>query len=113
MNPATRLSQLSPARQQLVRLCQALNYGIIRSLDVTSGEPVFNPPPVVVYDWKLDTEERPRPETTAADFELRQEVHRMLAKLDQIGDGWVENIEVRAGLPRRMAIEVALNGVQR
>jgi hypothetical protein len=113
MNRATRLSQLSPARQQLVRFCHALNYGVIRSIEVKSGDPVLNPPPSVLYDWRLDTEERPRPEAASRDFELRQEVTRMLDKLDQIGNGWIEKIEVRAGLPRRMTIEVPLQEVAR
>jgi len=113
MNAATRFSQLSPARQQLVRYCQALNYGTIRSIEVKSGDPVLNTPPTVVYDWRLDAEERPRPDTESRDFELRPEVSRMIAKLDQIGNGWIEQIEVRAGLPRRMTIEVPLQAVAR
>jgi hypothetical protein len=110
---AQRLTQLSPARQQLVRLCQTLNFGAVRSLEVRVGEPVFEPGPVVVYDWKLDGDDPPRPEVLTADFELRAEVRRMLAKLDQIGNGWIERIDVRAGLPRRMAIEVPTQGVRR
>jgi len=109
---AQRLSQLSPARQQLVRLCQALNFGAIRSLEVRGGQPVFEPAPVVVYDWKLEGDDPPRPELLTADFELRVEVGRMLAKLDQIGNGWIERIDVRAGLPRRMMIEVPTQGVR-
>jgi hypothetical protein len=113
MNRPTYLSHLTPARQQLVRYCQALNYGTIRAIEVRSGDPVLSPSPTVVYDWRLDTDERPRPETASLDFELRHEVQRMVDKLDQIGNGWIEQIEVRAGLPRRMTIEVALQEVAR
>ena len=109
---AQRLSQLSPARQQLVRLCQALNFGAIRSLEVRGGQPIFEPAPVVVYDWKLEGDDPARLELNAADFDLRSEVCRMLAKLDQVGNGWIERIDVRAGLPRRMLIELPTQGVR-
>jgi len=113
MNRPTHLSHLTPARQQLVRYCQALNYGTIRAIEVRSGDPVLSPAPTVLYDWRLDADERPRPQTASHDFELRQEVTRMTDKLDQIGNGWIEQIEVRAGLPRRMTVEVPLQAVAR
>jgi len=113
MNRPTHLSHLTPARQQLVRYCQALNYGTIRAIEVRSGDPVLSPAPTVLYDWRLDADERPRTETGLRDFESRHEVQRLIEKLDQIGHAWIEQIEVRAGLPRRMTIEVPLQEVVR
>jgi hypothetical protein len=49
-----RLSDLSPARQALVRLCQTINFGNIEDLKVERAEPVFDPPPLVLQDVKLD-----------------------------------------------------------
>lgn len=112
MTKFTRLSQLSGPRQALVRLCQALNFGSVYSLDVRGGDPVFESTPLVLYDLKLDVDESPRPEMAIGDFELSMEVRRLLAKLDEVQDGWIERIEVRAGIPRRMAIEAFHDGAR-
>ena len=83
--PATpavrRFSHLSAARQALVRLCQATNYGLIRNLHLRDSEPIFSPPPVVAVDVKLDAGEEPRAEVDLPDFELSDEVWRLMARL--------------------------------
>jgi hypothetical protein len=112
MTTITRFSQLSGPRQALVRLCQALNFGSVYSLDVRGGDPVLDSKPLVLYDLKLDADEGPRPEMAAGDFELSQEVRRLLVKLDELQDGWIERIEVRAGIPRRMAVEAFHKGAR-
>ena len=102
---ALRLSQLSPERQTLVRLCQTINRGSIESLEVRQAEPVFDPFPVTLKDVKLDKIEEPRPELALADFVLSSEVSRMLDLLDEIKCGAIRLIEVREGIPRRMLLE--------
>ena len=64
-----RLLELSPARQALVRLFQATNYGEIRQLQVKEAEPVLNnPAPIVFVDLKPDTDDEARPELALVDF---------------------------------------------
>jgi hypothetical protein len=70
MSNLHRLSQLSVSRQALVRLCQAANHGQIQNLEIRDGEPVFSPPPFVLADIKLDSDEEPRSELYRADFSL-------------------------------------------
>jgi len=53
-----RLSQLSPARQALVRYCQALNHGCIEELRVAGGEPVFDSATVIVTDHRRPIHQR-------------------------------------------------------
>jgi len=104
--PATlHFRQLSAPRQALVRLFQSINYGHIEDLEVRSGEPVFNPSPRVLIDVRLSGDEGPRPEHELGDFSLRDEIVRLLDRLGELGDGTVAQIEVRAGVPRRMVIE--------
>lgn len=68
--------------------------------------------PVIVIDAKLDKEEPPRPETALVDFELRDEVRRLMSRLDELRDGTIQRIEVRAGIPRRVVLESqALGGL--
>jgi len=101
MSKPLRLSDLSPDRQALVRLCQEMNFGHILGLEVKKGDPVLDPPPEVLLDVKLDADEGSRPELTLADFELRIEVCRLLVRIDEVHNGWIERLEVRHGTPVR------------
>ena len=58
----SRLSDLSPARQALVRLCQDVNFGQILDLLVANAEPIWDPGPTILSEVRLDIEETPRPE---------------------------------------------------
>jgi hypothetical protein len=96
---------LSAFRQLLVRLCQATNYGSIHHLEIRDSEPVFNPPPLVLVELKLDAEERARPEVELVDFNHSDEVVRLMDRLDELRNAMIECIEVRAGIPRRVIVE--------
>ena len=74
--PPYRFSELSTSRQLLLRLCQPVNFGCIRDLEIRDSETVFIPPPLVLMDVKLDAVEAVRPEIQLADFALCQEVYR-------------------------------------
>jgi hypothetical protein len=108
-NPGTakplRFAQLSPARQELVRMCQKINYGQINVLVLRDSEPIYDPPPVVVIDVKLYRDDGPRPELEMADFVLRGDVQRLMNLFDKTQDGMIQRIEVQAGLPRRVVLE--------
>src|SRR5258708_6263087 len=105
MTAIPRFSQLSLPRQALVRLCQDMNFGEIRDIEVRDGEPMFGSAPIVLIDVNLDSDEGMRPEAAIPDFELRREVCQLMSRLDEIRDGRIERIEVRAGLPRRISYE--------
>jgi hypothetical protein len=107
------LSDLSAPRQALVRLCQSVDYGRITGLHIRDREPVFSPPPVVLLDVKLDADCGPRQEFELADFVLREEVCRLLERIDHIENGRLDRIEVRAGIPRRVLIEARLTEEER
>jgi len=103
-----RFAQLSPARRTLVQMCQALNFGQIQGLRLRDAEPVLNPPPVALVETRLDLADEPRPEIELKDFELPDELCRLMARLDEIKNGMIERIEVRGGLPRRLVFESPL-----
>ena len=103
MDRPLRFGQLSLPRQALIRLCQSINYGSIEGLTVRSREPVLtDSPPLVLADVQLNAEDQPRPEATLSDFVLSTELVRLVSLLDQIGEGKISRIEIRAGLPRRV-----------
>ena len=59
----------------------------------------------MILDAKLDKEEVPRPELDLADFALSVEVSRLMSRLDQLKNGTIQRLEVRAGIPRRLVFE--------
>ena len=103
-----RFSQLSPARQALVRVLQAVNFGEIQGVRVMDADPMFDDACIVVIDAKLDREEVPRPELDLADFELRTEVGRLMSRLDELRNGTIQRLEAHAGIPRRLVFESRL-----
>jgi hypothetical protein len=113
MPEVSRFSELSAARQALVRLLQSLNYGHLLRLHVRAGEPCFSPPPVILAELKLEGSEQVRQEVELTDFVLREEVRRLMEKLDLVQDGTIERIEVRAGIPRRVVYESPISKVPR
>lgn len=104
MSTPLRFSDLSSARQALVRLFQDVDFGQILDLQEGNTEPVWNPGPRVLAEVRLDIEETPRPEGELPDFNLSSEVQRLMRQLDQLKDGRVEKIEFRAGIPRRLVL---------
>lgn len=91
----------------MVRLCQDVNYGYTQELNVRDSDLVFDPPPLVLLDVKLDSDNRPRPEANLVDFELRHEFCRLMIQLDEFKNAKIERIEVRAGIPRRALFRLA------
>jgi hypothetical protein len=83
-----------------------MNYGYIKDLVVQDQQPILTgPAPVVLVDLKLDSDERPREELVTVDFALPAEMVRLMSLLDKIGDGKIAQIEVRAGVARRILFE--------
>ena len=72
-----RFSDLSRARQDLVRLCQNVIYGQLIGISIKQGDPVLDPPPTILIDVKLDSSDDPRGEVALPDFALREEIIRL------------------------------------
>jgi len=98
-------SELSPERRRLVEKMQRLNFGRIEGLPVRGGEPVLDPAPRVIRSVKLGGDNGPRHEATKDDFPIKAEVIELFNILVQIGDGVVESIDVRHGLPCGMTYQ--------
>jgi hypothetical protein len=105
INRMSRFLGLSGPRQALVRLCQSINHGHIEALRITDGEPIFTPAPTVLVDVKLDQDESPRRELELRDFELCDELCRLMRRMDGLKDGKVSRLEIRGGVPRRVIFE--------
>ncbi len=107
MNDLMTKASLSAPRRRLLEAMQRLNFGRIEDLEIRNGDPVFNPAPRIVQDIKLGGENGPRPELGAADFVLKNQVAEFFDHLSRLGNGSVETIEVKHGLPFKLVIEMA------
>jgi hypothetical protein len=105
MAGAVALTSLPPAKERLVRLMQELNFGQLQDLVVRNGQPVFDPPPRIVREVKFGGQNGPRPEVTKAEFALKTQIRELLAQLETLGNGVVQCLEVKHGLPFRMIVE--------
>ena len=101
-----RKSDLSTARQRLLEICQELGFGRIENLLIVGGEPVFDPLPRAVRDVAFGKENGPRPEREAGDFILKVHAVEFFASLDEMGDGVIEVLTVKHGLPFQMSVPV-------
>jgi hypothetical protein len=99
-------SSLSSPQKRLLETMQKTNYGRIEGLLVREGEPVYVPPPRVVRDVKLGAADNGmRPELEAGDFALKREHIELFEQLRRFGNGTIECIEVKGGLPFRLMVE--------
>src|ERR1039457_1320441 len=104
-----RLSEVSPLRQALIRRCQRLHFGTIRSLEVHNCEPVFGATTEVLHDLKLDGDETPRPELDLSDFVVCKEIGRLFSMLDSFRNGTIDVIDSRWSASRML--QLLWNGV--
>lgn len=106
-HPQRSKSALSPDGARLVELMQDINFGRVEGLVISDGQPVLDPPPRVVREIKFGGENGPRPEAAIDDFALKAQVVELFRTLDDLRDGVIEVLEIKHGLPFRMAVEDA------
>ncbi|MFB3882434.1 MAG: hypothetical protein ACE149_14300 [Armatimonadota bacterium] len=102
-----RSTELTPARQQLLQTCRELGFGFIRNLRVVAGEPVLPSPSSIVRDIVFGKQNGPREAEPCDDFALKAQVVELFSYLDQLGDGVIELLVVKHGLPFQMQVAVA------
>jgi hypothetical protein len=108
MKPRLTKAGLSEPRKRLVELMQSLGHGQIQDLDLRDREPVLDPPPSVVREIKLGGTSGPRPEVDTADFLLKSEVIELFEYFDQAGNGTIDLLVIKHGLPFRMSVKEAV-----
>lgn len=100
-------ASLSEPRRRLVELMQSVNFGRIESLVVVTGDPILDPLPRMIREIKFGGENGPRSEREAGNFLLKTQVVELFQHLDQLGDGTIEVLEIKHGLPFRMMVASA------
>lgn len=99
-----RLADLGPDRRRLIHLMQQISFGRIESLQIRDGDPVLDPLPRIVREVKFAGDNGPRLEADIGDFTLKRQVQDLLAQLDRIGNGVIDVLIVKHGLPFSMQV---------
>jgi hypothetical protein len=99
-------SSLSTPQKRLLETLQKTNYGRIEGLRIRAGHPVFDPLPRIMKDVKLGAcESGARPELESGDFALKREHIELFEQLRRFGDGTIECLVVKGGLPFLLTLE--------
>jgi hypothetical protein len=107
MNTPPNKHDVSSACQRLIELMQRVNFGRIERLLIQDGQPVYDPSPRLIREIKFCGENGPRPEVAIEDFALKAQVIDLFRTFDEVRNGVIEVLEVKHGLPFRMAVETA------
>ena len=101
-----RKSDLSPPRQRFLETCQKLGFGRFEQLPFHGRELTLNPPPCMVRDIMFGKESDFSPKSASDDFELKAQAIEFFQYLDRTGDGVIDVLVVKHGLPFQMEIVV-------
>ena len=93
------LASLSPARQQLIRLMQRVWFGRIEQLQIRDGDPVLDPIPRVVRQYKFASTDESDRHHGNRNFSIKESVVDLLQLLDLINDGVIDELTIKHGLP--------------
>lgn len=99
------MKDLSDGRKRLLNLMQRQNFCRIERLEVRQGEPVFDPPPLVIQHVRIMGNNDPKVQIHLKNYALKQAQVELFQHLDELGTGVVDAIEVRAGLPDHLKIK--------
>ena len=95
---------LSLAKRRLLKVMREVGHGRVEAFSIHHGEPRLDPAPRVVYELRVPgtgATSRPRSEGGP----LQAAVEELFRLFTRIGSAWVERLEVRDGLPFRIAVE--------
>ena len=99
--------QLSALRQLLYKkvTCELL-FGEIKDLYVTNGEPLLDPPPTIIKKSRYPVRNNP-PRPFNPEATLSQSWIDFFVELDEIKNGWIDQIKITNGEPRELEHEKA------
>lgn len=101
---STSKAHLPEPRRRLLELMQRIGFGRIEQLDIRSGDPVVEPLPPTIREILFGGENGPRPELSMPDYRLKSQVVALFAEFDRLGDGMIDVLVIKYGLPFRMEI---------
>ena len=97
--PDAKLGSFSPNLRRVFNRMWHLGYGTFRGLHVRDGDPLLDPPPIVVHMCRCDAASTTRHEAVVPDFVVKREHLAFQQELAAIGDGVIDVIKVHDRLP--------------
>ncbi len=98
------LVSLSEPWRRLAARMEDIGFGTIHGLVIRQGEPVLDPPPRVVRERKFPCDNLPRQPRSAA-LGLKEQLIELLHFCRHLGDGTIDTLEIKHGLPFRTFVE--------
>jgi len=87
------------------KLVHETRFGSIRDFRLSEGRPVIDDSTQISVEYKLSGLESGEEVMDIDTFLERPQVRTMLAKFQQVGNGVVECLDVRDGLPFKMSVK--------
>ncbi len=101
-------TSLSNAQRRLLEEMQQRSFGRVENLHIRRGEPVFDPAPRLIREVKFGSSDNgPRPERSLKDYLLKDQVGEMFRYFQVLGDGVIDVLEFKHGLPFRITVTEA------
>ncbi|HRQ76178.1 MAG TPA: hypothetical protein PK098_09700 [Phycisphaerales bacterium] len=102
--PLVTKRHLSSNRARLIEKMQRLNFGQIANIPIRNGDPALDPFPKVTREVKFGGDNKSRPESELGDFTLKKQVQEFIEELDRVGNGMIEVLIIKHGLPFLMHV---------
>ena len=93
-----RFSDLSEAAKALVSTMDTVQFGRFEGLRICNGDVVFDPPPRLVRVTRIGSA-KDAPAADSSDWLLNEPIVTLLQEFAALGNGTVERLEFRHGLP--------------
>ena len=84
---------------------QEIGYGRMEDLMVRDGDPVLDPPPRIIRDYKFGGKSNGASRPKGRDFVLKRQHNELLGVLADTRNGRIRNLEIHNGLPLKMSLE--------
>jgi hypothetical protein len=109
-NESTLVSSesLTPPRRRLFTLMRKIEFGQIKGLHVSGGDPLFNPKFIATKSVRMSDQMDSERNPSHSAYTLNREQRTFIDILDKLGDGKVDLIKIQYGKPIAVEIDVAL-----
>ncbi len=106
-SPPARTPELTPAEQELLRICRETGFGRLLKLQVKNGQPLLSQPFIKSRDYKFGSNSVVR-EPSKTVYQLGAKQSELIAEIRSLDSAVVTYLEIRGGLPISMNAEECL-----
>lgn len=93
------------AERELIRLIRQTQFGCVSNIKLSAGQPIFDGNTSVSIEFKLSGLEPTKEVLSEQDYLNKPQVRTLFERFRTLGNGTIECIDVRDGLPFKMTIK--------